>query len=209
MTNLQLFHWFRRWRRRPSWKMIMDLWFGDNRTRHVLFSLCTKFHRNRVINDFSKAISLVFKMAASAILENDHRLAFLWNSNSACVVQSVYRNSLKSDHKWLFYRHWSIFKMAASAILENDHELPVLCYSNSACGVQFEYLTSSKSGHWSALRGGVPKSVSHWKAISPITTCLELYVPCWQRHDSESYMEAWSKYSSGKDAWVELHGRYH
>ena len=59
MTILQLFVWFSRWRRRPSWNMITDFRFGDIRTRHVMFSLCTKFHRNRVIIDRFTASSLL------------------------------------------------------------------------------------------------------------------------------------------------------
>ena len=86
-------------------------------------------------------------MAAAAILENGCRLPLLGFLNSACVYQSVYRISSKSDYNCPFYSLNSILKMAAAAILENGRRLPLQVFLNPACFFQPMFWISSKSAY--------------------------------------------------------------
>jgi hypothetical protein len=67
-------------------------------------------------------------MAVADIFENGAELLVSHFLNSACLFQSVYQISSKSDDNWPTQGISLIFKMAAAAIFENGATLPVLFF---------------------------------------------------------------------------------
>jgi hypothetical protein len=82
------------------------------------------------------SISLIFKMAAAAIIEKSSTVPLLRFPDSACFSQSVYQISSKLVDKWPTCSNSLIFKMAAAAILENGGTLPHMRFSDSQCILQ-------------------------------------------------------------------------